>query len=69
MKIIAWLPAAAFALADATRTGVWGDGAGSTGTVSGSGTFANHTVHGRIPPRQNVQARSYSDLIIVTVTF
>lgn len=54
---------------DATRTGVWGDGSGNTGTVSGIGLFANHTVYGRMPPRQNAQVGSYSDLIIVTVTF
>jgi spore coat protein U-like protein len=54
---------------DATRTGIWGDGAGSTATVSGSGASGNHTVYGRIPARQNAYVGSYSDIITVTVTF
>ncbi len=54
---------------DGTRTGVWGDGTGSTGTVSGNGSSANHTVYGRIPARQNAHVGTYSDIITVTVTF
>lgn len=54
---------------DATRTGVWGDGTGSTATVSGSGASGNHTMYGRIPARQNAYVGSYSDIITVTVTF
>lgn len=52
-----------------SRTIVWGDGSGSTATVGGEGDSANHTVYGRIPAQQNVTAGSYSDSIVVTVTF
>lgn len=54
------------------RTTVWGDGSGSTSTVSstGSGSAALHTVYGRIPALQNTAyAGSYSDTITVTVTY
>lgn len=50
------------------RLVVWGDGTGGTDSVSGSGT-QNHTVHARMPARQPVPAGSYSDLIVVTVTY
>jgi len=54
---------------DATRSSVWGDGTGLTSTVSGSGTAGGHPIYGRIPARQNVAAGSYSDTIIVTISF
>lgn len=54
---------------DSTLTTVWGDGGGGTATVVGSGESALHTVYGRIPARQNVRAGSYSDSIVVTLTF
>jgi len=56
---------------DATRIPVWGDGTGGTAIVNGSGTgtSVNHGVYGRIPARQNATVGSYSDSIIVTVTF
>ena len=53
----------------ASRSTVWGDGTGGTGTVGGSAESANHTVYGRIPAGQNRKAGSYGDTIIVTVTF
>jgi len=53
----------------ASRTVIWGDGSGGSGTVAGSGEDVNHTVYGRIPALQNVKAGSYGDSIIVTVTF
>jgi len=37
--------------------------------VTGSGTGATHTVYGRIPSRQNVHAGSYSDHIVIVVTY
>jgi spore coat protein U-like protein len=54
---------------DPARTTVWGDGTGTSMTVSGSGTGASYPVYGRIPARQNVPAGSYADTITVTVTF
>jgi len=53
----------------ASRTAIWGDGSGGSGTVSGSGEEENHTVYGRIAAQQNVKVGSYGDSIIVTVTF
>ena len=43
----------------------------STVTVNGTGigVNVNHGVYGRIPSRQNVRAGSYSDIIIVELTF
>jgi spore coat protein U-like protein len=57
---------------DPTRVVVWGDG--TTGAVAVPGastglTVTNHAVYGRIPARQNVPVGSYTDTIIVTVTF
>lgn len=54
---------------DASRLIVWGDGSGSTGTVSTTAAAAEIPVYGRIPARQNVPAGSYADTIVVTVTY
>lgn len=54
---------------DASRTSVWGDGTAGTAVLSGNGTAANHTVYGRIPARQNAHVGSYSDSIVVTLTY
>ncbi len=55
---------------DATRSVIWGDGAGGTGTVGGTWTAdVNHTVYGSIPAGQNAYVGSYSDSITVTLTF
>ena len=51
------------------KTTIWGDGSGSTGTVSNTATGSNHPVYGRIPERQNVTAGSYSDTLTITVTY
>lgn len=61
------------------RNTVWGDGTGSTATVSASFSLTNasptknrdHTVYGRIPASQNAAAGSYvtGTPITVTVTF
>lgn len=55
----------------AARNIVWGDGAGSTATVggTGSGTTINIAVYGRLPAGQNVHPGSYSDSIVVAVDF
>lgn len=58
------------------RSAIWGDGNGGTVTVSGSAkgvlgsVTTNYTVYGRIPGGQsNVKAGSYSDSILVTVSY
>ncbi|MDA9911349.1 spore coat U domain-containing protein [Amylibacter sp.] len=55
----------------ANREFVWEDATTSGATVSGSGTGINinHVVYGRIPPRQNVRAGSYSDTVNLIITF
>jgi spore coat protein U-like protein len=57
----------------AARSTVWGDGTGSTGTVSGAGTgllTANtHIVYGRIGINQDVDPGAYSSTVTVTLTF
>ena len=63
--------------ADAARTSVWGDGTAGTGTVSGGFTLsvinsvsAQHTVYGRMPPLQSsAVAGTYSDLVVVTLSY
>jgi spore coat protein U-like protein len=57
---------------DPTRVLVWGDGTSGTLAVPGTSTgltATNHAVYGRIPARQNVPVGSYTDTVIVTVTF
>lgn len=54
---------------DASRLIVWGDGSGSTGTVSTTATAADIPVYGRIPARQIVPAGAYTDVIVVTITY
>ena len=59
------------------RSTIWGDGTGGSQKIADSltiailgGTSNNHAVHGRIPSRQTtVVPGSYSDTIIVTVTY
>lgn len=61
---------------DPARTLIWGDGKGSTYTVTESYTFTvlccvtnNYTVYGRLDSGQNVQPGSYSDSITIKVDF
>ena len=54
---------------DATRTTIWGDGTGGTGLIAGNAISANHTIYGRVPAGQNVNVGSYSDSLVVTITF
>jgi spore coat protein U-like protein len=58
------------------RTTIWGNGTGgsvtqtlSGGTLSGGTRNFSRSIFGRIPALQNVGAGSYSDTIILTVTF
>ena len=55
----------------ANREFVWEDDTTSGAIVSGSGTGTNenHVVYGRIPPRQNVRAGSYSDIVNLIINF
>lgn len=54
---------------DAARMLVWGDEMGGGTTVSDTTQNGNYAVYGRIPPRQNLPAGSYTDSIVVTVTY
>jgi spore coat protein U-like protein len=62
----------------ATYARVWGNGTGGSGRVGGSlvvnpGNFAinelRHPIYGRIPAQQAADTGSYSDTILVTLTF
>jgi spore coat protein U-like protein len=50
---------------------IWGDGSGSTQTVSGVGTGANQTltVYGQIPANESAISGTYSDTITATITY
>jgi len=55
---------------DSGRTAVWGDGTAGSSTVALSVTSSEDiSVYGRIAPVQNLPAGSYSDVIVVTVTY
>lgn len=56
--------------ANSSRTTVWGDGSSGTSTVSATTSgVSTLTVYGLVPARQNVPPGSYSDVVIVTVTY
>jgi spore coat protein U-like protein len=48
---------------------VWGNTSGTAVAYSGTGASTNVSVYGVVPKGQNVPAGSYSDTVIVTVTF
>jgi spore coat protein U domain-containing protein, fimbrial subunit CupE1/2/3/6 len=55
---------------NASCSTIWGDGSGASSIISNNVTRATPltaTIFGRIPPRQNVSAGQYSDLITVTI--
>lgn len=55
---------------DAARTQIFGDGTGGTVTYTGAtGSSGSVTVYARIPAQQSVRSGSYSDSVVVTVTF
>lgn len=60
---------------DATRTTVWGDGSGGSGTFSGGfvavllGAFQSFVMYGRIPAQQAAAAGVYSDTLVITVNY
>jgi spore coat protein U-like protein len=50
---------------------IWGDGTGSTQTVSGVGTGLNQTltVYGQIPANENTTSGTYTDTVTATITY
>lgn len=55
---------------DVTRTTIWRDGTAGTVTLSGiAAPAATQTVFGRIPATQKKPVGSYTDSIILTLTF
>lgn len=53
---------------DAGRMLVWGDGI-SGQSVSDTTQRGNYTVYGRVPARQNLPSGTYTDSVVVTVTY
>lgn len=55
---------------DSSRSSNWGETIGTdTASGTGDGTTKAHTVFGRIPIQNAVRADSYSDTVVVTVTY
>lgn len=60
---------------DSTRSTIWGNGTGGTGTVSDGYALAllvvarSYSVYGRIPGGAIVPAGAYTDTLTVTVTY
>lgn len=56
---------------DPQRTMIWGDGSGTTRTVSGSADSAgtSHTIYGSIPWQPRAVPGVYSDTIVITVSY
>ena len=54
---------------DEQHTTVWGDGAGSTATVTISGSSGIIPIYGIVAPRQNVAPGVYEDMIFVSIVY
>ncbi len=59
---------------DSARSTVWGEGTptgfdGAVKTATGTGAPQGNSIFARIPPGQNAPAGSYTDNVLVTVTF
>lgn len=54
---------------DAARTTAWGNSAGATVAGTGSGSTQALTIYGRVPPQTSVPLGSYSDTVVVSVTY
>ncbi|MDB5707223.1 MAG: putative secreted pili protein [Sphingomonas bacterium] len=54
---------------DPQHTIIWGDGTGSSNSVPAQGEVVTLPLYGAIPARQNVTAGSYSDTLVVTVSY
>lgn len=66
------LPMNYYLFLDPSRTTIWGDGTGGTGTftrVMVRNPTATAVVYGRAAAGQNLKAGSYSDSLLVTVTW
>ncbi len=61
-----------FLFTDPGQTVIWGDGTGGTSTVTTMITRQTSliaTVYGTVPPKQNLSAGSFSDSLVVTVSW
>lgn len=58
-----------FLYKDSNRSTLWGNTAGSGVIVTATGAAETTYVYGRVPASQNVQAGSYTDTVLATVTF
>lgn len=58
-----------FLYKNAIHTEVWADTTATSAAVTANGVAHVITVYGEIPAAQNVQAGSYGDTVIATVTF
>ena len=59
---------------NSSRTAVWGNGTAGTSTVNVGKIKKNDpptsvTIFGRVPPGQNVSVGTYSDTLVVTITW
>jgi len=56
---------------DAQRTQIWGDGSGATWTVPGSAdsTSTLHTIYGSVPAQPFAVPGTYSDTVVITVSY
>lgn len=56
---------------DAARTQPWGDSGtpGSTVSATGTGSTQNFTVYGRIPPQTTPPPGTYTDTVVVTISY
>lgn len=54
---------------DPSRLMVWGDGSSNSVTVSATVTAGDFAVYGRVPARQNLPVGTYSDSVVVTITY
>lgn len=54
---------------DASRNTVWGNTVGTSNAYTGTGSSSSVSVYGRVTSAQNVPAGSYTDTVVVTITF
>jgi spore coat protein U-like protein len=58
-----------FLYQDSGRTTTWGDGVTSKAVTTPDGTAHDETIYGRVTGGQNKPVGTYSDTVLVTVTF